>query len=128
MTHTSIHRVRLVVLGCALLAAGLVSGADTSPPESELFKAPQAVARTPVPLFVPAEYPMPGAPAPGTYALRCWQKGRLIFTETNLTEAVVASIPNKVAAFTEKGARVDAGSATLYVVEVANSLCVVKRG
>jgi hypothetical protein len=95
--------------------------------DSDLIKAPTVAPRTPVPLFVPAEYPMPGAPAPGTYAMRCWQKGRLLFTESNLTEAVVSSIPNKVAAFTEKGARVDAGSATLYVVEVANSLCVIKR-
>jgi hypothetical protein len=80
-----------------------------------------------VPLFVPAEYPMPGSPAPGTYAMRCWQHGRLLFTESNLSEAVVSALPNKVAAFTEKGTRVDPGNATLYVVEVADSLCVIKR-
>lgn len=96
-------------------------------PDADLIKAPAVAPRTPVPLFVPAEYPMPGAPAPGTYVMRCWQKGRLLFTEANLTEAVVSAIPNKVAAFTDKGARVDAGSATLYVVDVANSLCVIKR-
>jgi hypothetical protein len=127
MTATSPARLRTLVLGAALLGTGLVSRADTTPPETALFKAPQPAARTPVPLFVPAEYPMPGAPAPGTYAMRCWQRGRLLFTESNLTEAVVSAIPNKVAAFTEKGARVDPGSATLYVVEVANSLCVIKR-
>lgn len=99
----------------------------TKAPGTDLVKAPEAPKRTPVPLFVPAEYPMPGAPAPGTYAMRCWQKGRLLFTEANLTEAVVSAIPNKVAAFTDKGARVDAANATLYVVEVANSLCVIKR-
>ena len=99
----------------------------SAPPGGDLIKAPEAPKRTPVPLFVPAEYPMPGAPAPGTYAMRCWQKGRLLFTEANLTEAVVSAIPNKVAAFTDKGARVDAANATLYVVEVANSLCVIKR-
>jgi hypothetical protein len=109
-------------------AAPSPAPANAAPaPESDLIKAPTVLPRTPVPLFVPAEYPMPGAPAAGTYVMRCWQKGRLLFTESNLTEAVVSAIPNKVAAFTEKGARVDAGSATLYVVEVANSLCVIKR-
>ena len=119
-------------LAAIALAAGLVitsslRAADAPPAPGELIKAPEIPTRTPVPLFVPAEYPMPGAPAPGTYVMRCWQKGRLLFTEANLTEAVVSAIPNKVAAFSEKGARVDAGSATLYVVEVANSLCVIKR-
>jgi hypothetical protein len=70
---------------------------------------------------------MPGSPAPGTYVMRCWQKGKLLFTEANLGEAVVSALPNKVAAFTDKGQRVDPGNATLYVVDVANSLCVIKR-
>jgi len=120
------HMQRGAVAG-ALAIATLPGLAADVVPERGLVTAPTIVPRTPVPLFVPAEYPMPGAPAPGTYAMRCWQHGRLLFTESNLSEAVVSALPNKVAAFTEKGARVDPGNATLYVVEVADSLCVIKR-
>ena len=115
------------MLAAALALATLPGLAADGAPDRGLVAAPQMVPRTPVPLFVPAEYPMPGAPAPGTYAMRCWQKGRLLFTENNLTEAVVSALPNKVAAFTDKGVRVEPGNATLYVVEVANSLCIIKR-
>ena len=114
----------LVAMVGSIAVPGLA--ADT-PPDPTLLAPPRVTPRTPVPLFVPAEYPMPGAPAPGTYVIRCWQKGHLLFTENNLSEAVVSALPNKVAAFTDKGARVDPGNATLYVVDVANSLCVIKR-
>ena len=126
---TSIQRVRmpLAALATSLGVAMVPVLAADAAAEQGLVAAPQAVPRTPVPLFVPAEYPMPGSPAPGTYAMRCWQKGKLLFTENNLTEAVVSALPNKVAAFTDKGARVEPGGATLYVVEVSNSLCVIKR-
>jgi len=123
----SFNAVPLAVLAAAVALVampGLAADAGSDPP---LVAPPQMLQRTPVPLFVPAEYPMPGTPAPGTYALRCWQKGHLLFTESNLSEAVVSALPNKVAAFTDKGARVDPNSATLYVVEVANSLCIIKR-
>ena len=112
----------------ALVGSSAVPGqaADTAP-DPTLVAPPKVTPRTPVPLFVPAEYPMPGSPAPGTYTMRCWQKGRLLFTENNLSEAVVSALPNKVASFTEKGARVDPSNATLYVVDVANSLCIIKR-
>ena len=119
--------LRAVVLAAAALAAAVPGMAADTASDQGLVTAPQPAPRTPVPLFVPAEYPMPGAPAPGTYVMRCWQKGRLLFTEANLSEAVVSALPNKVAAFTDKGTRVDPGNATLYVVEVANSLCVIKR-
>ena len=125
MTATLAPR-QLAVLAAVLALASLPGlAADAS--EAPLVTAPQVAPRTPVPLFVPAEYPMPGSPAPGTYVMRCWQKGKLLFTETNLGEAVVSALPNKVAAFTDKGQRVDPGNATLYVVDVANSLCVIKR-
>ena len=120
-------RVPIAALAAGFALAAVPGLAADAVQEQGLVTAPQVVPRTPVPLFVPAEYPMPGAPAPGTYAMRCWQKGRLLFTENNLTEAVVSALPNKVAAFTDKGVRVDPGSATLYVVEVASSLCIIKR-
>lgn len=120
-------RVPIAALATSLALAAVPGLGADAVQDQGLVTAPQVVPRTPVPLFVPAEYPMPGAPAPGTYAMRCWQKGRLLFTENNLTEAVVSALPNKVAAFTDKGVRVDPGSATLYVVEVANSLCIIKR-
>jgi len=123
----TLSRMQRVALCAALAAASLPGLAADGTPERGLVTAPTIVPRTPVPLFVPAEYPMPGSPAPGTYAMRCWQHGRLLFTESNLSEAVVSALPNKVAAFTEKGTRVDPGNATLYVVEVADSLCVIKR-
>ena len=124
----TMSRKLLRVYPAAMAAAlGLATVPGLAADDPSLVTAPQVAPRTPVPLFVPAEYPMPGAPAPGTYAMRCWQKGRLLFTENNLTEAVVSALPNKVAAFTDKGVRVDPGSATLYVVEVANSLCIIKR-
>lgn len=118
---------RIIALAGVLAAAALPGLAADAASDAPLVTAPQIVPRTPVPLFVPAEYPMPGAPAPGTYVMRCWQKGKLLFTEANLGEAVVSALPNKVAAFTDKGQRVDPGNATLYVVDVANSLCVIKR-
>ena len=120
-------RIPMAALSAALAVATVPGLAADGPADSGLVAAPRMVPRTPVPLFVPAEYPMPGTPAPGTYALRCWQKGHLLFSESNLSEAVVSALPNKVAAFTDKGVRVDPGTATLYVVEVANSLCIVKR-
>jgi hypothetical protein len=123
------RRFNAVPLAAFALAVGIAMpglAADAAA-DATLVAPPQIAPRTPVPLFVPAEYPMPGAPAPGTYAMRCWQKGRLLFTENNLSEAVVSALPNKVAAFTDKGVRVDPGNATLYVVEVANSLCIIKR-
>lgn len=116
-----------IALAAALALAAVPGLAADAASDGSLVTAPSVVPRTPVPLFVPAEYPMPGSPAPGTYVMRCWQKGHLLFTETNLGEAVVSALPNKVAAFTDKGTRVDPGNATLYVVEVANSLCVIKR-
>ena len=120
MTFTSTQRAALATALALATMPGLAA-------DNALVTAPNVVPRTPVPLFVPAEYPMPGMPAPGTYAMRCWQHGRLLFTESNLSEAVVSALPNKVAAFTDKGVRVDPNSATLYVVEVADSLCVIKR-
>jgi hypothetical protein len=115
-------RTALVALALSL-GAGALFAAD-----EPLVHVPAQPPRTPAPLFVPSEYPMPGMPAPGTYQMRCWQRGKLLFTETNLADPVVANMPGKVAAFTEKGVRVDPGSANLYVIEVADSLCVVKRG
>jgi hypothetical protein len=124
---TTLTRRHLHAMAAVLIAAALPGLAADRPADAPLVTAPQVVPRTPVPLFVPAEYPMPGSPAPGTYVMRCWQHGRLLFTEGNLGEAVVSALPNKVAAFTDKGQRVDPGNATLYVVEVAESLCIIKR-
>ena len=120
-------RVPMAIVVAGLAVATVPGLAADGPTDQGLVTAPRVAPRTPVPLFVPAEYPMPGSPAPGTYTMRCWQRGRLLLTENNLTEAVVSALPNKVAAFTDKGVRVDPGTATLYVVEVANSLCIVKR-
>jgi len=63
---------------------------------------------------------MPGT-ANGAYQMRCWQKGQLLFTETNLSEPVIANLPGKIAAFGDK-----AGSTT-YLIEVAESLCLIKK-
>ena len=73
------------------------------------------------PLFVPVEHPMPGHTTGSGYQMRCWQKGQLLFTETNLTEPVIANLPGKVATFAEKS-----GNAT-YLIEVAESLCLIKK-
>jgi len=126
MTKTLAHKP-VFGLAAVLALAWLPGLSADAASDAPLVTAPQVAPRTPVPLFVPAEYPMPGSPAPGTYVMRCWQKGKLLFTEANLGEAVVSALPNKVAAFTDKGQRVDPGNATLYVVDVANSLCVIKR-
>ena len=114
---------QLIVLS-VLAAAGAAFAAGDEP----LVQVPPQPTRTPAPLFVPSEYPMPGQPAPGTYQMRCWQRGKLILTETNLAAPTVAAMPGKVASFTEKGVHVDPATANLYVIEVADSLCVVKRG
>ena len=53
----------------------------------------------------------PARPRPARTRCAAGRSGKLLFTENNLTEAVVSALPNKVAAFTDKGARVDPGAA-----------------
>lgn len=101
-----------------LVASTLAWGAD---PEAEpALKVPQ-INRDPKPMFTPAEYPMPSDSAPGAYQMRCWQRGQLLFSENNLSDPAVAALPGRVVTFNEK-----TGNA-VYLVEVAESLCLIKR-
>lgn len=117
----SLRRWQLIVATLGWTAFSTATGAeiDNEPP----LKVPQAN-REPKPLFVPAEYPMPGnaAAGAGAYQMRCWQRGQLLFTESNLSDPVIAALPGRVATFNEK-----TGNATVYLVEVADSLCLIKR-
>lgn len=118
----SLKRWQLVVAALTWTAVSAAIGAepDNEPPP---LKVPQAN-REPRPLFVPAEYPMPGnaAAGAGAYQMRCWQRGQLLFTENNLSDPVIAALPGRVATFNEK-----TGNAAVYLVEVADSLCLIKR-
>jgi hypothetical protein len=116
MTLRPLLTATVVVL--ATLAAPTVRAADGDgePP----LKVPPPPGRD-SPLFVPAEYPMPGHTTGSGYQMRCWQKGQLLFTETNLSEPVIANLPGKVATFAEKS-----GNST-YLIEVAESLCLIKK-
>lgn len=108
--------VLLAILGLAAPALGW--GADT---EAEpVLKVPQ-INRDPKPIFTPTEYPMPSDSAPGAFQMRCWQRGQLLFSENNLSEPAVSALPGRVATFNEK-----TGNA-VYLVEVADSLCLIKR-
>lgn len=104
-----------------LLAALATTGASAADGEAEApLKVPPPPGKD-APLFVPAEYPMPGHTTGTGYQMRCWQKGQLLFTESNLSDPVIANLPGKVATFAEKS-----GNAT-YLIEVADSLCLIKR-
>ncbi len=113
---------RIVFLAAATLLAGLPCGvgwAAEGEPEAAL-KVPQPNTEQ-KPLFVPVERPMPSADAPGSFQMRCWQRGQLLFTENNLSEPTIAAMPGRVVSFNEKGAN------TVYMIEVAESLCLIKR-
>jgi hypothetical protein len=115
MTAQSSLRLATILAILMATAASAADG-DTEPP----LKIPAPPGKD-APLFAPAEYPMPGHTTGTGYQMRCWQKGQLLFTETNLSEPVIANLPGKVATFAEKS-----GNAT-YLIEVAESLCLIKR-
>lgn len=73
------------------------------------------------PLFVPVERPMPSNEAAGSFQMRCWQRGQLLFTEGNLSDPVIAALPGRIMSFNEKT------DSAVYLVEVAESLCLIKR-
>jgi hypothetical protein len=73
------------------------------------------------PIFTPVERPMPSNEVSGSYQMRCWQRGQLLFTESNLSDPTIAALPGRIVSFNEKS-----DSAT-FLVEVAESLCLIKR-
>jgi hypothetical protein len=101
------------VVSCLALAAEVVPDTPLKVPQPNTEQKP---------LFVPVERPMPSSDAPGTYQMRCWQRGQLLFTENNLSEPTIAAMPGRVVSFNEKSAN------AVYMLEVAESLCLIKRG
>jgi hypothetical protein len=73
------------------------------------------------PIFTPVERPMPSNETAGSYQMRCWQRGQLLFTEGNLSDPTIAALPGRIVAFNEKT------DSAVYLVEVAESLCLIKR-
>lgn len=119
------------VATAATLAAGFAWAATLhaadGTTEAPVLKVPATPSLEPKPLFVPKEYPMRSAAAPGTYQMRCWQKGRLLFSENDLSDPVIAALPGKVAAFGSGGKVVDRSTASVYLIEVSDSLCLIRR-
>ena len=73
------------------------------------------------PVFTPVERPMPSNETAGSYQMRCWQRGQLLFTEGNLSDPTIAALPGRIVSFNEKS------DSAVYLVEVAESLCLIKR-
>ena len=117
MTAKSTRHTLAAILVAGLSSVAIAADADSEPP----LKVPPPPSREPAPLFAPVEYPMPGNATGGGYQMRCWQRGQLLFTENNLSEPVIANLPGKIATFVEKS-----GSNT-YMIEVAESLCLIKK-
>ncbi len=111
------HSVAGIALACMLPTQAFAAASE---PEAPL-KVPQPNTEQ-KPLFVPIERPMPSSDAPGSFQMRCWQRGQLLFTENNLSEPTIAAMPGRVVTFNEKS-----GNA-VYMIEVAESLCLIKRG
>lgn len=117
---------KLVFSGHLRIAIALLAGVASSLAFSAEgdTEAPLKVPQPPIeqkPLFVPVERPMPSNEAPGSLQMQCWQRGQLLFTENNLSEPTIAAMPGRVVSFNEK-----AGN-PVYMFEVAESLCLIKR-
>ncbi len=109
--------IAMAILACIASSLALAAEGETEAP----LKVPQPNVEQ-KPLFVPVERPMPSSDAPGTFQMRCWQRGQLLFTENNLSEPTIAAMHGRVVSFNEKSGN------TVYMIEVAESLCLIKRG
>ncbi|MEI8155838.1 MAG: hypothetical protein WCH60_03165 [Burkholderiales bacterium] len=96
-----------------------VAIASESEKEAQL-KVPQPILEQ-KPAFTPVERPMPSNEVAGSYQMRCWQRGQLLFTEGNLRDPTIAALRGRIVSFNE-----NSDSAT-HLVEVAESLCLIKR-
>ena len=110
-------RVTVALMAGVVSTLALAADGDTETP----LKVPQPPIEQ-KPLFVPVERPMPSNEVPGSLQMQCWQRGQLLFTENNLSEPTIAAMPGRVVSFNEK-----AGN-PVYMFEVAESLCLIKRG
>ena len=61
----------------------------------------------------------PPPPAPGTYQIRCWQHGRLLF-EDRIT------LPADAAAYSIRLSGTDRNGKPMYVAETRNATCLVR--
>lgn len=111
--------LRLLSIALVAVVPYMVVQAAESETEAPL-KVPQPSIEQ-KPLFTPVERPMPSNEAAGSYQMRCWQRGQLLFTEANLSEPTIAALPKRVVSFNENS------DSAVYVVEVAESLCLIKR-
>lgn len=106
-------------IGCSLFLGCFVALAIEPGQENTVrIPAPTLEAK---PLFAPVERPMPGSEQSGTYQMRCWQRGQLLFTENNLSDPVVSALQKQVLSFNEKSV------GAVHLVEVADTLCLIKR-
>jgi hypothetical protein len=112
-------RLRLLPIALVAVAPYVVVQAGESETEAPL-KVPLPSIE-PKPLFTPVERPMPSNEAAGSYQMRCWQRGQLLFTEANLSEPTIAALPGRIVSFNEKS------DSSVYLIEVAESLCLIKR-
>lgn len=110
---------RLVSVALVVFVPYMVGHAAESETEAPL-KVPQPTIEQ-KPLFTPVERPMPSNEASESYQMRCWQRGQLLFTEGNLNEPTIAALPGRIVSFNEKS------DSAVYLVEVAESLCLIKR-
>ena len=113
------ENLRLLSVALVAFAPYLLVQAAESDTEAPLkFPQPSIEQK---PLFTPLERPMPSNEAAGSYQMRCWQRGQLLFTEGNLSEPTIAALPGHIVSFNEKS------DSAVYLVEVAESLCLIKR-
>lgn len=121
MAHgVNLWSVRLRLLSIALVVvAAFTAEAGESEKETPL-KVPQPSMEQ-KPVFTPVERAMPSNEAVGSYQMRCWQRGQLLFTEGNLSDPTIAALPGRIVSFNEKS------DSAVYLVEVAESLCLIKR-
>ena len=61
----------------------------------------------------------PPPPAPGTYQIRCWQHGRLLFEDR-------ISLPADAAAYSIRLSGTDRYGKPMYVAETRNATCLVR--
>ena len=102
----------VIAAPCVVLAGEVEKDAQLKVPQPSMEQKP---------VFTPVERPMPSNEAAGSYQMRCWQRGQLLFTEANLSEPTIAALPGRIVSFNEKS------DSSVYLIEVAESLCLIKR-
>jgi len=111
-------KLRLLSLAMVAVASTTVEAGESE--KETPLKVPQSSMEQ-KPVFTPVERPMPSNEAAGSYQMRCWQRGQLLFTEGNLSDPTIAALPGRIVSFNEKS------DSAVYLVEVAESLCLIKR-